>query len=49
MNLPRRKVALIKADEKDVHRVQNCLSMVKGIGILLAVFVIAAINALVNH
>jgi hypothetical protein len=49
MNLPRRKVALIKADEKDVRRVEQCLSVVKGIGILLAVFLVAAINALVNH
>ena len=49
MNLSRRKVALIKADEKDVHHVQKCLSIVKGIGILLAVFLVAAINALVNH
>ena len=40
---------VIRADEKDVRHVETCLDVIKAIGIVLAIFLVAAINALVSH
>jgi hypothetical protein len=39
-------VSVIKADEKDVYRAEVCLDVIKVIGLTLAIFLIAAINAI---
>jgi hypothetical protein len=42
-------IPVVKADEKDVIRAEICLDVLKVIGLILAIFLVAAINALVNH
>jgi hypothetical protein len=43
------KVRIVKADAKDVQRFELCLDMLKILGLALAIFLVAAVNALVSH
>jgi hypothetical protein len=42
-------IPVVKAEEKDVARAEFWLDCLKAIGLILAIFLVAAINALVNH
>lgn len=42
------KIPVVKADEEDVRRAERCLDVVKVIGLVLAIFLVAAVNALVR-
>jgi hypothetical protein len=44
-----RHVSVVKAEEKDIARAEWWLDILKVIGLILAIFLVAAINALVNH
>jgi hypothetical protein len=43
------KVPVVKAQQRDVQRAEMCLDFVKVIGLVLAIFLVAAINALFSH
>jgi hypothetical protein len=43
------KIPVVKAEERDSQKVEKLLVVVKVIGIILAIFLVAAIQALVNH
>jgi hypothetical protein len=43
------QIPLVKATEKEVRRVEIALDCLKITGLLLAIFLVAAVNALVNH
>jgi hypothetical protein len=43
------KIPVVKADKTDVRHVEIFLDVLKVIGIVLAIFLVAAINALVTH
>ena len=45
----RRTFYVVKLDENDVQRVERALDVLKFLGLILAVFLVAAINSLVNH
>jgi hypothetical protein len=45
----RRKIPLVKADDKDVVRVERCLDIIKGLGYVFAILLVGALNAMISH
>jgi hypothetical protein len=43
------RIHVIKAGEKDAQRAEACLDFIKAVGLVLVIFLVAAINALVRH
>jgi hypothetical protein len=43
------KIPVVKADEEDVRHVDRCLDILKAVGIVLAIFLVATVNALFSH
>jgi hypothetical protein len=43
------KIPVEKASEKDTRRAELCLDIIKAIGLVLIIFLVAAINALFSH
>jgi hypothetical protein len=43
------KIPVVKADEEDVRHVDRCLDIIKAVGIVLAIFLVAMVNALFSH
>lgn len=49
MNLFWFKIPVVKADEGDIIRIRKCLEVMKWTGLLLALFLVAAVKALFDH